>query len=110
MRLLQTLILKGGISACPYEASNLNHVVEMGEETGLRSIPVPKVHRVLNVESESFYRCKCPIVMFNDGRSVEACWDDESDRACGRCLQGRFNGHYPAVYSTTPAVAWSSRL
>lgn len=80
VRLSRTLILKGGINARPCEASILGLVAGIGEGTGSKSIPVPRVHRVLNIETEGvFFGCKCLLVMdFIDGRSVEACWDNLS--------------------------------
>lgn len=44
-------------------------------------IAVPKVHRVLNIETENVYfGCKCLLVMdFVEGRSVEECWEHLSE-------------------------------
>ncbi|KAK2808375.1 hypothetical protein FQN50_004760 [Emmonsiellopsis sp. PD_5] len=73
VRLSQTLVLKGGINARPCEANILNLV---SEKCG-SLIAVPKVHRVLNVETEDvFFGCKCLIVMdFIAGRLVKECWE-----------------------------------
>lgn len=80
VRLSQKLILKGGVNARPCEASILELIARAGEENGLQSIPVPKVHRVLNIETEGvFFGCRCLMVMdFVEGRTVEECWDELS--------------------------------
>lgn len=81
VRLSQTLVLKGGLNARPCEASILKLVGAKGGST----IAVPKVHRVLNIETENVYfGCRCLIVMdFVEGRSVEECWEhlNEAERA-----------------------------
>jgi hypothetical protein len=50
----------------------------LAEHAGSDAILVPKVHRVLNIETEDvFLGCKCLILMdLVDGRSVEQCWPD----------------------------------
>lgn len=52
----------------------------MSVESG-STIAVPKVHRVLNIETESIYfGCTCLLVMdFIEGRSVEECWEHLND-------------------------------
>ncbi|KAK2738841.1 hypothetical protein FQN55_000397 [Onygenales sp. PD_40] len=77
VRLSQTLVLKGGINARPCEANILNLV---SEKCG-SMIAVPKVHRVLNIETENvFFGCKCLIVMdFIKGKLVEECWEHLSE-------------------------------
>lgn len=80
VRLSQILILKGGINSRPCEASILEHISKATEGNRTLSIPVPKVHRVLNIETEDvFFGCKCLMVMdFVSGRSVQDCWEDLS--------------------------------
>ncbi|KAB8229917.1 uncharacterized protein BDW43DRAFT_314563 [Aspergillus alliaceus] len=80
IRISRTLILKGGTGTRPCEANILKLVAEAGEREGSRAIPLPKVHRTLNIESEDvILGVKCLILMdFVDGRSVEQCWGDLS--------------------------------
>ena len=79
VRISQSLIIKGGSGARPCEANILNIVAGIGKEgAGSEgSIAVPRVHRVIKVESERiFYGARCLLVMdFIDGPTVEACWD-----------------------------------
>ncbi|THC96298.1 hypothetical protein EYZ11_004203 [Aspergillus tanneri] len=83
VRLSRTLILKGGTGARPCEANILRLVAGAREREGSKTIPVPRVHRVLNVETENvFSGCKCLILMdFVDGTSIEQCWGDLSQAA-----------------------------
>ncbi|CAG8066006.1 unnamed protein product [Penicillium nalgiovense] len=78
VRLSQTLILNGGVNARPCEASILELIARAGEENELQSIPVPRVHRVFNIETEDvFFGCRCLMVMdFINSRPVEECWED----------------------------------
>ncbi|KAI9037397.1 uncharacterized protein KD926_000360 [Aspergillus affinis] len=79
VRLSQTLILKGGTSTRPCEYNILKLVSEAGEREESKAIPVPKVLRVFNIESDVVFGCKCLILMdFVDGRSIEQCWADLS--------------------------------
>lgn len=81
VRLSQTLVLKGGINARPCEANVLELVVG--------ALPVPRVHRVVNVETEdSYYGCQCMLVMdFVEGRSVEECWERLTEVTLGYILK-----------------------
>ena len=80
VRLSRTLILKGGTGARPCEANILKLIAKAGEQDGLKAIAVPKVRRVLNIETENvFFGSKCLILMdFVDGKSVEQYWGDLS--------------------------------
>lgn len=80
MRLSRTLIIKGGISSRPGEANILDLIAKAGERGEIPSIPVPKVHRVLSIQTEDlFFGARCLIVMdFVGGRTVKDCWEDLS--------------------------------
>lgn len=80
MRLSQTLLIKGGINSRPCEANILDLIAKAGEHEGIQSIPVSKVYRVLNIETEDvFLGARCLIVMdFVSGRTVADCWEDLS--------------------------------
>lgn len=80
VRISQTLIIKGGINSRPCEANILDLIAKAAEREEIPSIPVPKVYRVLNIETEGvFFGARCLIVMdFVKGRTVEDCWEDLS--------------------------------
>ncbi|KAM5463182.1 hypothetical protein MauCBS54593_007592 [Microsporum audouinii] len=71
VRLSRTLALKGGELTRPCEAEIMK-LVEA--ET---SIPVPKIHRVLNTKTQNtFFGCQCYFVMdFIEGDTVQDCWE-----------------------------------
>ncbi|KAM5434563.1 hypothetical protein MferCBS31731_006665 [Microsporum ferrugineum] len=71
VRLSHTLVLKGGELTRPCEAE-IMQLVEA--ET---SIPVPKVHRVLNTKTQNTsFGCQCYFVMdFIEGDTVQDCWE-----------------------------------
>ncbi|KAM5499618.1 hypothetical protein McanMca71_006192 [Microsporum canis] len=71
VRLSHTLVLKGGELTRPCEAE-IMQLVEA--ET---SIPVPKVHRVLNTKTQNtFFGCQCYFVMdFIESDTVQDCWE-----------------------------------
>ncbi|PWY82153.1 hypothetical protein BO70DRAFT_429214 [Aspergillus heteromorphus CBS 117.55] len=75
IRISRTLIPKSGAYTRPGEAALLDFVRENP------SIPVPKVHRVINIESgNGYYRPECVIAMdFIEGLPVEEIWDTSSD-------------------------------
>ncbi|PLB50381.1 hypothetical protein P170DRAFT_445706 [Aspergillus steynii IBT 23096] len=78
VRLSKTLVLKGGNCTRPCEANILNLIAEARVREN-PIIPVPQVHRVLNIEPEEIYGCKCLILMdYIEGRTVEKCWDSLS--------------------------------
>lgn len=79
MRVSRSSILKGGITTRPCEAKILKLIAE-GEREGSTAIPVPKVHRVFNIETgHEFFGCSCLILMdFIEGKSLEKCWGDLS--------------------------------
>ncbi|KAJ5866764.1 Aminoglycoside phosphotransferase, partial [Penicillium rubens] len=69
-----------GVNRRPCEVSILEFIARAGEKKESQSIPVPKVHRVLNIETEGvFFGCRCLVVMdFVKGTTLEECWDDLS--------------------------------
>jgi shikimate kinase len=77
VRISQTLVLKGGPNARPCEASIMNMVIAQGG--GM--IALPKVHRVLNIDTKNVHlACKCILLMdFVEGRTLEECWEHLSE-------------------------------
>lgn len=76
----QTLVIKGGINSRPCEANIFDLIAKAAEREEIQPIPVSKVYRVLNIETERvFFGARCLIVMdFVKGRTVEDCWEDLS--------------------------------
>ncbi|KAK2796763.1 hypothetical protein FQN50_009444 [Emmonsiellopsis sp. PD_5] len=71
VRLSSTLVLKGGELARPCEADIMKLV------RAKTTIPVPKVHRVLNIKTQdTFFGCQCYIVMdFIEGDTLQDLWE-----------------------------------
>lgn len=75
VRISQTWVIKRGINSRPCEANILDLIAKAGEREEIQPIPVPKVYRVLNIETEGvFFGARCLIVMeFVKGRTVKDC-------------------------------------
>jgi aminoglycoside phosphotransferase (APT) family kinase protein len=70
VRLSRALVLKGGSTVLPREAQNIDFVATHTQ------IPVPKVHRVLNIkEDNSYWGTTCFIVMdYVQGQNLATVW------------------------------------